>query len=513
MTKVSSSHPPLLEAKGITKSFEGNTVLQEVDLSLYPGEIKAVVGENGAGKSTLMKVLGGVYAPDKGELFLDGGSTRLRSPKEAISKGIVVIHQEFSLTPHLSTEENVFLGHYPVTRFGLVDRRVIREKTLALLKRLSVNINPAKPVGRLSVAQQQMVEIAKALSFNAKVLILDEPTAVLDEDNVATLFQVLGRLRQQGLGIVFISHHLEEIFDLADRVLVLRDGKQTGDALVKEVDKEWLVSRMIGRGFPKHKTNARNFGPVALEVEGLTRNEVFEDISFEVHQGEIVGLAGLVGAGRTEIAQTIFGLNRPSAGTVKVFGQTVTLRSPSDAAKLGIAYVTEDRKRNGLFFDRPIYENITMANLRRFYRFPALRLLKEREFAHHMVDSLDIRLASIGARIQNLSGGNQQKVVIARSLAVEPRILLLDEPTRGVDIGAKQEIYTFIETLIQQGIAIVLISSEMQEILRLADKVVVLRQGRIVETLTRGEATEARIMNAAALASPRHERSANGANC
>lgn len=510
--ETQSKPAPLIEARGVTKSFDGNVVLQDVDLTLYSGEIEAVVGENGAGKSTLMKILGGVYAPDKGELFIGGSQVQLRTPKDAIDKGVVVIHQEFSLTPHLSAEENIFLGHYPVTRFGTVNRRLIREQTVQLLERLSVRIDPALPVSQLSIAQQQMVEIAKALSIDTKVLILDEPTAVLDEGNVRVLFDVLSRLRQQGLGIIYISHHLEEIFDIADRVTVLRDGKRTGNAPVKEVDKQWLISRMIGRDFPVHKTNARNFGQLALEVEGLASRGQFEDISLTVHQGEIVGLAGLVGAGRTEIAQAVFGLSKPHAGIVKVFGKKVSIRSPSDAAKLGIAYVTEDRKRNGLFPGRPTYENITMSNLRRFYKFPALQLAKERKFAEHMVSSLDIRLASVSTRIQNLSGGNQQKVVIARSLAVEPRILLLDEPTRGVDIGAKQEIYAFIETLIQQGIAIILISSEMEEILRLADRIVILRQGRVIETVNRDEATEDRIMNAAALATPPHERDSYGAN-
>lgn len=494
----------LLEAWGITKSFERNVVLADVDIEVHRGEIHAVVGENGAGKSTLMKILGGVYSADAGHLEIDGRPHRPRSPKDSIDHGVVVIHQEFSLTPHLSAEENIFLGHYPVTPFGTVDRRAMRAKALDLLARLSVDIDPGRQVNSLSIAQQQMIEIAKALSLDAKVLILDEPTAVLDEGNVETLFEVLERLRKQGIGIIYISHHLHEIFEIADRVTVLRDGKKTGTADVADVDQEWLVSRMIGREFPKHASHVRERGAVALEVVDLSSQDMFEGISFSVAEGEVLGLAGLVGAGRSEVAQAIFGLRKLDSGVVRIFGQPQRIRTPDDASKLGIAYVTEDRKEQGLFLNRPVYENITMSSLSRFYRFPFLNLAKEREFAKQSVKTLDIRLPSLHAEVRNLSGGNQQKVVIARALAVEPRILILDEPTRGVDIGAKQEIYRFIEKLIKEGIAIVLISSEMEEILRLSDNIVVLRKGRVAGRLSRNEASEKAIMNAA-LASARDQ--------
>jgi ABC-type sugar transport system ATPase subunit len=489
-----------LDARGVTKSFEGNVVLKDVDLKVASGEIHAVVGENGAGKSTLMKILGGVYRPDSGELKVAGEPYRPRSPKDAIAKGVVVIHQEFSLTPHLSAEENIFLGHYPVTCFGVVDRPEMRRRTLELLKRLSIEVDPGLPVGRLSVAQQQMVEIAKALSLDARALILDEPSAVLDEGNVDVLFGVLRRLREEGLAIVYISHHLEEVFQIADAVTVLRDGAKTGSAQVSAVDHEWLVGRMIGRDFPAYDSRARRHGDIALEVSGLTLKDKFEDISFSVRQGEIVGLAGLVGAGRSEVAQAIFGLHRPQSGTIRVFGTERKIRSPGDATKLGIVYTPEDRKSQGLLLNRPVSENITISVLRRFYHPPVMNLNEERRFALEMVGSLDVRLQSIRSEVRNLSGGNQQKVLLARSLAVEPKILLLDEPTRGVDIGAKQEIYEFIENLIAQGVAIVLISSEMEEILRLSDRIVVLRRGRVARTLARGEASEDIIMKAAALA-------------
>ena len=489
---------PLLEARELSKSFEGNLVLSSVNLAIRPGEVHAVVGENGAGKSTLIKILGGVYPADRGALFLDGIEKRLRSPREALANGIVAIHQELSLAKHLSTEENIFLGHFP-TRFGAIDRRKMRHRTEQLLARLSVQVEVDRPVGELSIAQQQMVEIAKALSVEARVLILDEPTAVLDQDRVKTLFSVIHRLRQQGIGIVYISHHLEEIFQIADRVTVLRDGKLTGSELVRDVDQDWLVRRMIGRDFPPHSPHQRNSGKPALELAGLSVPGQFADVSFTVREGEIVGLAGLVGAGRSEVAQAVLGMSRPS-GELKVFGQSVRIPNPNAAARLGIAYVSEDRKAFGLLPNRPVRENMTISSLSRFCRFPFLRLGRERAFVRDMIQRLDIRLDAMNMEIRNLSGGNQQKVLIGRALAVEPRILIFDEPTRGVDIGAKQEIYNFIEKLVAQGIAILLISSEMEEILRLSDRVVVLRRGRVASVLLRESASEATIMRAAALA-------------
>ena len=490
---------PLLEARKLSKSFDGNLVLHDVSLAIRPGEVHAVVGENGAGKSTLIKILGGVYPPDRGELFLDGIEKRLRSPREALASGIVAIHQELSLAKHLSTEENIFLGHFP-TRYGAIDRRHMRQRTEQLLGRLSVEVEAGRPVGELSIAQQQMVEIVKALSVEARVLILDEPTAVLDQDRVKTLFTVIGRLRQQGIGIVYISHHLEEIFQIADRVTVLRDGRLTGSELVRDVDQDWLVRRMIGRDFPPHSPHQRNSGNPALELQGLSVPGQFADVSFTVREGEIVGLAGLVGAGRSEIAQAILGVSRPDSGEIKVFGQSVRIPSPNAAARLGIAYVSEDRKAFGLLPNRPVRENMTISSLSRFYRFPFLQLGKERAFVRDMIQRLDIRLDTMRMEIRNLSGGNQQKVLIGRALAVEPRILIFDEPTRGVDIGAKQEIYAFIEKLVAQGMAILLISSEMEEILRLSDRVIVLRRGRVASVLSRESASETTIMRAAALA-------------
>lgn len=490
----------LLEARGLTKAFDGNVVLKDVDLVLHAGEVHAIVGENGAGKSTLIKTLGGVHRPDAGRLLLDGQETTLRSPADAIDRGVVVIHQELSLAPHLSVGENIFLGHYPRTRLGLVDRRKMRSEARSLLQRLHIEIDPQTLAVDLSIAQQQMIEIAKAISFNARVLILDEPTAVLDEAMVGTLFDLIAKLKADGLGIVFISHHLEEVLRIADTVTVLRDGQRTGVSAVSDIDQNWLVSKMIGRDFPQFSAGTRRIGEPALEVRGVTLSGVFEDISFTAHKGEIVGLAGLVGAGRTEVAQAICGVTRPTSGEIRVFGRKVRLRNPKAATRLAMAYVSEDRKALGLLPNRPVRENATISKLSRFRRFGFLRLGKERAYVSEMIRKLDIRLAGMNVEIRTLSGGNQQKVLIGRALAIDPRILIFDEPTRGVDIGAKSEIYAIIEELVSNGICVILISSELEEILRLSDKIVVLRRGRVATTLSRDEASESTIMHAAALA-------------
>ncbi len=492
--------PALIEVRGLTKSFVGNVVLSKVDLAVMAGEVHAIVGENGAGKSTLIKTLGGIYQPNSGEFFVEGVACRLKSPRDALARGIVVIHQELSLAPDLTVGENIFLGRFPRTAWGTIDQKKIRERAMALFEQLEIKIDPGTLAGRLSIAMQQMVEIAKAISTDAKVLILDEPTAVLDEGRVETLFAVIERLRAKGLGIVYISHHLQEIFRMADRVTVLRDGQRSGAAAVADIDSDWLVNRMIGRDFPQHTPHDRSTGQFALEVVGLSCAPFVENVSFAVREGEVVGLAGLVGAGRSEVAQAIIGLNRPTSGTLRVFGQTVKIGNPRDAARLKIAYVTEDRKTQGLLPNRPVRENATISNLRRFNWLGFLRLGMELNYVLGMIRRLDVRLANVKTEIRMLSGGNQQKVLIARALAVEPRILIFDEPTRGVDIGAKQEIYRFIETLVADGVAILLISSEMEEILRLSDRVVVLRQGRVAATLPRKDATETSIMKAAALA-------------
>ena len=478
----------------------GNRVLEGVDLEVRAGDVHAIVGENGAGKSTLIKILGGAHQPDAGELVVNGVTRRFRSPRDALAAGIVVIHQELSLAPDLSAEENIFLGRFPRTPLLTIDRRAVRKRVSALFDQLAISIEPDRPIGGFSIAQQQMVEIAKAISVEARVLVLDEPTAVLDEQRVATLFRTVERLRRQGLGIVFISHHLEEIFRIADQVTVLRDGRVTGNAPVASIDQDWLVSRMIGRDFPAHSPHVRKAGRAALQVDDLTVPGEFADVRLTVGEGEIVGLAGLVGAGRSEVARAIIGLSRPVAGTISLFGKPVTIRNPNAAARLGIAYVTEDRKTQGLLPNRSVRENATISNLRRFATAGVLRLSAEAGYVRRLIKDLDVRMAGPRAEIRTLSGGNQQKVLIGRALTVAPRILILDEPTRGVDIGAKQEIYGLIERLVAEGMAVLLISSEMEEVLRLSDRIVVLRRGRVAATLKRAEANESTIMKAAALA-------------
>ncbi|WP_185020816.1 sugar ABC transporter ATP-binding protein [Histidinibacterium lentulum] len=490
----------LLDARGLTKRFGDNVVLRDVDLSVAPGEVHAIVGENGAGKSTLIKILGGVHRADGGSMRLEGREISLSSPQAALDHGIVVIHQELSLAPHLTTVENIFLGHFLRNAFGMLDHRRMRARTDELLKRLSIDIDPTIPVGRLSIAQQQMIEIAKAISVRAKLLILDEPTAVLDANRVDTLFELIGRLKSEGIGVVFISHHLEEIFRIADRVTVLRDGSRTGTEPVRDVDHDWLVSRMIGREFESYTSKQRQRGEVVLELEGLSSEGAFEAISLQVRAGEIVGLAGLIGAGRTEVAQAIFGVRKHSGGTMRLNGAAVRLSGPRAATRRGIAYVSEDRKAFGLLPNRPVRENMTISNLARFTSFGVLRLSRERAFVREQIEELDIRLSGMQATISTLSGGNQQKALLGRALAGRPKVLIFDEPTRGVDIGAKREIYRFIEDLAEEGAAILVISSEMEEVIRLSDRIIVMRSGRVAAELQRAEASEETIMRAATMA-------------
>ena len=489
----------LLDAKGLTKSFGANVVLSDVDLTVGRGEVHAIVGENGAGKSTLIKILGGVHRADGGSITLDGRDVVLSSPQTALENGIVVIHQELSLAPHLSTIENIFLGHFLHNALGMLDHRRMRARTGELLERLSIEIDPEIPVGRLSIAQQQMIEIAKAISIEAKLLILDEPTAVLDANRVDTLFELIERLKTQGIGVVFISHHLEEIFRIADNVTVLRDGAKTGCSAVSEVDQDWLVSRMIGRRFAAHTSKKRNFGKVALELEALSSEGAFKEVSLTVREGEIVGLAGLIGAGRTEVAQAIFGVRPHSSGTMRLHGVPVRLSGPRAATRRGIAYVSEDRKAFGLLPNRPVSENMTISNLARFQSSGLLSLRRERAFVREQIEKLDIRLPGMNVEISTLSGGNQQKALLGRALAGKPSVLIFDEPTRGVDIGAKREIYRFIEELAEEGAAIVVISSEMEEIIRLSDRIIVMRSGRVAAAIPRSDASEAVIMRAASL--------------
>ncbi|MBA2597048.1 MAG: sugar ABC transporter ATP-binding protein [Chloroflexia bacterium] len=502
---------PLLRVEQVSKHFPGVLALQDVSLEVYPGEVLGLVGENGAGKSTLMKILSGVYQPDGGQITLDGKPTVLHSPRQAQDLGISIIYQEFNLMPNLSVEENVFVGREPNTG-KFVRWRELRRQTEQLLDQLGVQLHPGAIVRDLSVAEQQMVEIAKALSLNARLVIMDEPTSALTDTEAAALFAIIRGLKERGLAVIYISHRLEEIFTICDRVTVLRDGQLAGELPLAEATPDRIVRLMVGRPLgdlfrpeeAERRLEAlaeRSQAPV-LEVRGLGRTGtvqdasalVLEDVSFSLRPGEIVGLAGLVGSGRTEIARAIFGADDYERGEILVDGQQVRVRSPRGAIHLGIGLVPEDRKLQALVLSLAIRENLGLSMLDRLSRFGIVRLGAERALARRMVDALRVRTPSIEQKVLNLSGGNQQKVVIAKWLALHPKILIMDEPTRGIDIGAKTEVHGLMHQLAADGVAILMISSELPEIVGMSDRVLVMRKGRIAGELARRDTTQEAIM-------------------
>ncbi len=490
---------PLVELHGITKQFGGAHALRGVQLALYQHEVHALVGENGAGKSTLVKILGGVYAPDAGEMRVDGELVTLHSPNQAQRLGIAVIHQHPTLFPDLDVAENVYMGHHPVGRLRQVDWKYMYASVDSLLTTLGVQFTAHTPVRSLSVADQQLVEIAKALNVQTRVLVMDEPTAALSPREVHELFAIVRRLREQGVAILFVSHRLEEVFELADRITILRDGSFVISTPVKEMTPEAMIRHMVGREietlFPKQATT---IGKAALSVKNLSRTGEFRDISFEAHEGEIVGLAGLVGAGRTEVAQALFGITQPDSGEIRLYGEPVQIDSPATAMRLGIAYVPEDRLSQGLVLEFPIRSNITSPIWHKMSRwFGLLDFAYERRLAQDFFQRLSIHAQGIDQQTRSLSGGNQQKVVLAKWLTTRPRVLILDEPTRGIDIGAKAEVYRLVSDLAADGIAIMLISSELPEVLAMADRVLVLHEGRIAAEFDHTAATQENIMIAA----------------
>lgn len=488
----------ILKAEGITKKFPGTLALNNVDFEVLKGKVHALVGENGAGKSTLIKILGGVHQPTEGKLYYHNSALKLSTPKEAIDKKIVTIHQEFSLAQTLTAAENIFLGQYPMGLMGSINNKELNKKTKILFNKLGIEINLNVPVSKLSVAKQQMVEIAKALSKQAEVLILDEPTAVLDRENTIKLFDLLKLLKSEGIGIVYISHRLEEIFQIADDVTVLRDGELTGKSLVSKIDENWLIQKMIGReSLINKKSESKKFGKKVLEVKNLSYNNEFENISFSIKEGEVLTLAGLVGAGRTEVAKSICGIEALDEGEIKLLGSRVNISSPVDAIEKGIMYLPENRGEEGLFLNLSVMENINISNLSEFFSFPSLNQKKEIKKVNKLVSSLKIKTPDINTLIKTLSGGNQQKAILARLLGRKNNLIILDEPTRGVDIGAKEDIYDVISELSKEGLAILLISSEMEEVIQLSDKVVVLKKGKIATKLEKEEISEENIMKAA----------------
>jgi ABC-type sugar transport system ATPase subunit len=501
-----SDRTPLLEVKGISKAFPGVQALKDVDFEVYPGEVVALIGENGAGKSTLIKILSGAYRSDAGTMRLGGEPFDPKDPRHAQQQGIAVIYQEFNLTPNQDVATNIFLGREPdasgpLRLLSVVSRSKMERETRRLLETLGANFSPRALVQNLSVAEQQMVEIAKALSMDARVIIMDEPTSALGDDEVRVLFELVGRLRERGLGIIFISHRLDEVFTIADRIVVLRDGERVGELSIDEATHDKVIGLMVGRDirdvFQKKQVTP---GEVVLEARGLTRRGVIEDISFTLRRGEILGVAGLVGSGRTEIARALFGADPLDAGEVLIDGQPVEIRSPADAVRAGLALVPEDRKEDGLILMQSVRENITLPNLDTLSAsFGVIQRDKANELAARYVDRLTIRTPSLRQRVEYLSGGNQQKTVLAKWLASNPKVLILDEPTRGIDVGAKSEVHALMSQLAGMGIGIIMISSELPEILGMSDRILVVAEGRITAVLDASEATQETIMAYACL--------------
>lgn len=490
---------PLLEVRKIGKSFPGVRALNNVDMTLGRGEVLAVIGENGAGKSTLMKILAGVQPADEGDVLIEGEPVSIDSVEKALSQGISLIHQELNLASNLDVAANIFLGREPL-RMGLIDRKRIHKEAKHFLDLVGLEIDSSALVGTLPLGRQQMVEIAKALSVDARVLIMDEPTSSLSTHESEQLFAVIKDLRSRGVSIVYISHRLGEVRELADRITVLRDGENAGELSRDEVTHDKMVKLMVGRDvsqFYQHKSHEA--GDTMLEVKGLRTPEHPEHrLEFSLKAGEVVGMAGLVGAGRTEMLATLFGVTPALGGEIRVGGAAAEIKSPIDAIRAGLALVPEDRKQQGLLLEMAVRENISLASIKRDRKAGGfLNRARERAISKSMIDQLRIRTPDDGQAVRFLSGGNQQKVVLGKWLAMEPKVLLLDEPTRGIDVGAKQEIYGLIEELARKGVAILFVSSEMEEVLGMSDRTLVMHEGRLTGELRRDELSEEAIMRLA----------------
>jgi len=496
----------ILQAKSISKTFGGIKALDGVSLEVYKGQVNAIVGENGAGKSTLMKVLTGIYQEYEGQIILDGHTATFANPKEAQNNGIAIIHQELNLIPYLSVAENVFLGREFINRFGLIDYKRMYGETKELLERLDLHINPRIQVLNLRIGQQQIVEIAHALSLDARIVIMDEPTSAISEHEIKVLFDLIRSLKAQGIAIVYITHKLDELFQIADSVTVLRDGKFVCSNSIEEVTHDDIVRTMVGRDikdfFVKaNVTKSKEVFSVKNMCLAHPRRQgdyVVDNVSFTVKAGEVLGLFGLMGAGRTELLETIFGLHpKRSSGSIFFNGREVKVNSPIDAINSGIGFITEDRKLEGLVFQMSVAASISLASLEQTERFGLLSAAIETQMAQDYVERLRIKTPSVRQIVENLSGGNQQKVIIAKWLATNPKILLLDEPTRGIDVNTKNEIYRLISELTQAGLAIVMVSSELPEIMAIADRIIVLSEGKQTAKFTLSQATEELIMKAA----------------
>lgn len=494
-----SANGTFLFMEAISKAFPGVQALQDVNFDVAPGEIHALVGENGAGKSTLMKILTGALPRDEGVIKLRDRPVDIGTPSDAQALGISMIHQELSLIPYLTVGQNIYLGREPRARIpGFINWSTLYADAQRWLDQLDVDVDARSEVKELRIAQQQMVEVAKALSLNADLIAMDEPTSALTERETDVLFRVMRSLREQGVSLIFISHRLEEVFEIADRVTVLRDGKLIGTALISELDEDRVVRMMVGRElgdmYPKVDIQRQE---LVLEATDLHDGQELRGVTFHLYCGEILGVAGLVGAGRTALAETLFGIRPAASGEIRVEGQPVTIHSPGEAIKLGMGFVPEDRKQQGLFMNMAVRENITLSALGKVARLGFVNFAKADQLAREEVKRLDIRTPSLRQRVRNLSGGNQQKVIIARWLTLRPRVLILDEPTRGIDVAAKAEIHVLMNQLAQEGVGVLMISSELPEILGVSDRVLVMHEGRVTGEFSRAQANQDDIMRAA----------------
>lgn len=485
----------ILEVKGVSKSFPGVKALDHVDLNIYPGEVMGLLGENGAGKSTLMRVLSGVYNKDEGELFFKGEQYNPKDPKDAMDKGIAIIHQELNLIENMKVYENIFLGR-ELKNAGRLDTETMIQESRKLLDFLNSSIDPETTVSELSIANKQLIEIAKALSIDSDIIIMDEPTDTLTTSEVEDFFEVIHALKKENKGIIYISHKLEEIFEICDRYSVLRDGQYIGERITADSNEEEIIEMMVGRSLDEFIPYVENeYEEIALEVYGAT-NEYIKDVSFSLKKGEVLGISGLVGSGRTELAKSLYGVYPLESGTVKLYGQEININSPREAIRNNIVYVSEDRKGEGLIVSSNVKKNITLSNLLNYVSFGYIDVKKEVEDSNKYIKEMNIRTPSYQQIVENLSGGNQQKVAIAKALATHPTILILDEPTRGVDVGAKKEIYDILNEIKKEGKSIIVISSDMLEVLGISDRLLVMRDGRVVGEFDREEVDQQKIMQA-----------------
>ncbi|MDR1894569.1 MAG: sugar ABC transporter ATP-binding protein [Spirochaetales bacterium] len=485
----------ILEVSDVGKSFPGVNALENISIQFHKGEVHALLGENGAGKSTLMKILAGIHTPDSGTIRLRGKEVFFNKPKQSMEAGIGMVHQELCLCPHQTAAENVYMGRSPVNKFGFFDWKKLNADAQQIFAQLDMDVRPSDVVGNLSIAKQQMIEIAKAASMNASIIILDEPTSSVTEEERLALFNMIRRLKEKDVAIIYISHRMEEILEIADCFTILRDGHFIVTKPVEGITIDEIITGMVGRTltYVEHEQSSGQDEPV-MEAKGLTRRGVFENISFNVRKGEVLGLAGLVGAGRSEVARCIFGLDKMDSGAIWINGRECSIHSPRSAINYGVGFVTEDRKMDGSVLEMSVQENITLPILKTICKAGFINKTRDHLIARQAIENYGVKTPSPKQKVVNLSGGNQQKVIIAKWLTTNPKVLILDEPTRGIDVGAKNEIYKMINELTAKGLAVIMISSEMPEILRMSDRVIVMREGKITAEIPKKDATQDTIM-------------------